>query len=134
MRHLRRQVMGMVEVRWGKMTLPRFKGQRDEAQPEFRNMLAPQKRLSTRSGVRLTGRPAVNVKNLEYSPDNSLLQALEAAPPNRIASLVQLANNQDTPIADSTTEALFLWLKESDWVRGYRQKYGLSTLWPASTL
>ena len=102
-------------------------------QPQ-RPLLDPQKRLSARSGVRLTRRPAVNVENLEYSPDNSLLQAIEAAPPNRIASLVQLANNQDTPIADSTTEALFLWIKESDWVRGYRQKYGLSTLWPASTL
>ena len=78
-------------------------------QPQ-RPLLDPQKRLSARSGVRLTRRPAVNVENLEYSPDNSLLQAIEAAPPNRIASLVQLANNQDTPVADSTTETLSLWL------------------------
>jgi hypothetical protein len=76
----------------------------------------------------------VNAKNLEYLPDNFLLQALETASPNRIASLVQLANNQDTPIADSTTETLFLWLKQSDWVRGYRQKYGLSADWPALML
>jgi hypothetical protein len=75
----------------------------------------------------------VNVKNLEYSPDNFLLQALETAPPNRIASLLHLANDEDAPIADSTAEALFLWLKESDWVRRYRQKHGLSADWPAST-
>jgi len=78
--------------------------------------------------------PTVNVKNLEYSPDNFLLQALETASPNRIASLLHLANEQDAPIADLTAEALFLWLKGSDWVRRYRQKHGLSADWPASTL
>jgi hypothetical protein len=48
----------------------------------------------------------VNVKNLEYWPDNFLLQALETALPNRIASLLQLANDEDAPIADWAAEAL----------------------------
>jgi hypothetical protein len=73
----------------------------------------------------------VNVKNLEYWPDNLLLQALETALPNRIASLLRLANDEDAPVADWAAEALFLWLKESDWVRRYRQKHGLSADWPA---
>jgi hypothetical protein len=70
----------------------------------------PIKRLIARAGVRLTTPPTVNVENLEYSPDNFLLQVLKSALPSRVASLLYLANDQGTPIADSRTEALFLWL------------------------
>ena len=32
-----RQVIDMVKVVWGEVTVHRFEGQRDEGQPEFRN-------------------------------------------------------------------------------------------------
>jgi hypothetical protein len=37
-RHPHCQLIGMVELRWGEVTVRRFEGQRDEGQPEFCNI------------------------------------------------------------------------------------------------
>jgi hypothetical protein len=72
----------------------------------------------------------VNLKDDAHTPDDFLLQALETAQPYQIETLVYLAEKEDAPIADSVTEGVFLWLKQSSWLQHYRQAHGLSGDWP----
>ena len=68
----------------------------------------------------------MNLKDDAHTPDDFLLQALETAQPYQIETLVYLAEKEDAPIADSVTEGVFLWLKQSSWLQHYRQAHGLS--------